>query len=44
MISKTGNLGFKDEKDGNVKKNMIRGAFNIIEPLDDEETGYVRIY
>ena len=43
-INKGPDIGFKDEKDGNVKKNMIRGAFNIIEPLDDEKTGYVRIY
>lgn len=43
-INKGPDIGFKDDRDGHVKKNMVRGAFNIIEPIDDEDTGYKRIY
>ena len=34
-INKGPDIGFKDDRDGSVKKKMVEDAFNVIEPLDD---------
>lgn len=36
-INKGPDIGFKDERDGNVKKQMVYDAFNVIDPIKGEE-------
>lgn len=44
-INKGPDIGYKDERDGNVKKAMIRDAFNVIDPLEDNvKHEFERIY
>ena len=44
-FNKGPDIGFKDEKDGNLKKNMIKEAFNIIEPSKNSKVNsYTRVY
>ena len=44
-INKGPDIGFKDERDGTVKKNMIRDALNVIDPIDENVTHeFERIY
>jgi hypothetical protein len=33
-INKGPDIGFKDERDGNVKKQMVEDAFNVIDPIE----------
>ena len=45
-INKGPDIGFKDERDGNVKKNMIHDIFKVIDPKDEEDKkhGFTRIF
>tara|TARA_A100001015_G_C14996480_1_gene716434 strand:+ start:784 stop:1803 length:1020 start_codon:yes stop_codon:yes gene_type:complete len=43
-INKGPDIGFKDDKDGKVKKEMVDGAFSIIEGEKDKDHGYSRIF
>lgn len=44
-FNKGPDIGFKDEKDGNLKKNMIKEAFNIIDPSKNSKVNsYTRVY
>ena len=44
-INKGPDIGFKDDRDGNVKKKMVEDAFNIVEPLDDNrENEFIQVF
>ena len=44
-FNKGPDISFKDKADENVKKNMIRDVFDIIDPIKrKDENGFKRIY
>ena len=44
-INKGPDIGFKDERDGNVKKNMVKDAFTVIDPIEgDTKHEFERIF
>ena len=44
-INKGPDIGFKDKRDGDLKKNMVLDVFKIIEPIKGEKApDFERIY
>lgn len=44
-INKGPDIGFKDERDGNVKKKMIEDAFNVIDPIEkDVKHNFIKVF
>jgi len=44
-INKGPDIGFKDERDGNIKKNMLKDAFTVVDPIEgDTEHNFERIF
>ena len=44
-INKGPDIGFKDDRDGNLKKDMVHDIFAVIDPVEeDEKHGYIRIF
>lgn len=44
-INKGPDIGFKDDRDGNVKKNMVKDAFTVVDPIEgDTEHQFERVY